>query len=67
MIGDDDLELDFDRFEYVKIETFGGDTYYQKVGCKHTRVEPVLTVAGKQVATLCLDCDEQLPVIRGGL
>ena len=59
---DGELELDFDRFEYDKIETFGGDSYFLKVGCHHRNREDVESVVtGRIVAVLCLDCGDQLP------
>lgn len=30
--------------------------------CGHHNHEPVLTMTGEHVATLCVDCGEQLPV-----
>lgn len=66
--GDDELELDFDRFEYEKVETLSGDTYYLKIHCRHRNTEPVRNVlTGHQVASLCLDCDIQLPASKGDL
>lgn len=62
----DDLELDFDRFEYVKVRTLSGEVHYTKVGCRHRNVEPVRNiVTGEPVANICLDCNDQLPVIHG--
>ena len=59
----DDLEIDFERFIYEKIETFGGDSYYLRVGCNHINVEDVRNLhTGTVVARLCIDCDTQLPV-----
>lgn len=64
---DDGLELDFDRFIYETTETLAGDTLHIRVGCHHRNREPVNNVyTGETVAELCLDCDIQLPVIRGG-
>ena len=59
-----ELELDFERFEYERIETFGGDSYYVKVGCRHRDPIRVTTVRQELVAYLCPDCDQQLPVIQ---
>lgn len=62
MSSEGELELDFERFQYEEIVVFGGDSFWVKVGCWHRNTEPVWSVAGPQVATLCLDCDAQLPV-----
>lgn len=62
----DDLELDFDRFIYEKSETLAGDVHYARVGCYHRDVMPVRSViTNRPVAMLCMDCDEQLPVMKG--
>jgi hypothetical protein len=61
-----ELELDFDRFEYQKIETMAGDTHYVKVACRHLHPEPVRSVVtGEIIAMLCPDCDQQLPIAKG--
>lgn len=61
-----ELELDFERFEYEKVETLAGDTYYVKVACRHRYPEPVRSaVTGDVIALLCPDCDKQLPITKG--
>ncbi len=62
----DEWELDFDRFIYEEEVTFGGEVTHIRVGCRHRNTEPVKNaLTGEPVATLCIDCDEQLPVFKG--
>lgn len=63
-LGPDLEPLDWDRFDYEAEYTFGSyEPVWVKVGCKHRfeALHDVTAVNGDVVATLCTDCDQQLP------
>lgn len=48
------------EYEVEEVKGIGGVVRVMYV-CAHANKEPVLDVAGEHVATLCRDCDAQLP------
>lgn len=51
-----------ERYEWERIWTFGGDSWWERGLCRHLAeyIEPVESVTGEVVAYLCTVCNQQI-------